>query len=46
MQGHLDFFFYIGSTYTYLAVNRVEEIASREGISLRWRPFNARAIML
>ena len=46
MQGYLDFFLYIGSTYTYLAVNRVEEIASREGIALRWRPFNARAIML
>ena len=46
MPRQLDFFFYIGSTYTYLAVNRVEEIAAREHISLRWRPFNARAIML
>ena len=42
----LDFFFYIGSTYTYLAVNRVEEISKREGVTLRWRPFNVRAIML
>jgi len=46
MPRQLDFFLYIGSTYTYLAVNRVEEIAARERISLRWRPFNARAIML
>lgn len=28
MTGELDFFFYIGSTYTYLAVNRVEEVFS------------------
>jgi len=29
MLPQFDFFFYIGSTYTYLAVNRVEEIAAR-----------------
>jgi 2-hydroxychromene-2-carboxylate isomerase len=46
MSRELDFFFYIGSTYTYLAVNRVEEIAAREGVSLRWRPFHVRAIMI
>lgn len=46
MPRNLDFFFYIGSTYTYLAVNRVEEIAAREGVRLRWRPFNVLAIML
>ena len=46
MPRHLDFFFYIGSTYTYLAVSRVEEMAARGGISLRGRPFNVRAIML
>ena len=45
MTRELDFF-YIGSTYTYLAVNRVEEIAAREGVSLRWRPFHVRAIMI
>ena len=46
MPRELDFFFYIGSTYTYLAVNRVEQIAAREGVLLRWRPFHARAIMI
>jgi 2-hydroxychromene-2-carboxylate isomerase len=46
MSRELDFFFYIGSTYTYLAVNRIEGIAVREGVSLRWRPFHARAIMI
>jgi len=42
----LDFFFFIGSTYTYLSVLRVETIAAREGVRMRWRPFNARAIMI
>ena len=46
MPREIDFFLYIGSTYTYLSLNRVEEIAAREGISLRWRPFNVRAIMM
>lgn len=42
----LDFFFFIGSTYTYLAVNRAEEVAARAGIELRWRSFNVLSIML
>ncbi|MDH4323582.1 MAG: 2-hydroxychromene-2-carboxylate isomerase [Betaproteobacteria bacterium] len=46
MKIEIDFFYYIGSTYTYLSVNRVDEIAAREGVSLRWRPFNVRAIMM
>ena len=46
MPSELDFFFFIGSTYTYLAVNRAEEVAARAGVSLRWRPFYVRAIMI
>jgi 2-hydroxychromene-2-carboxylate isomerase len=42
----LDFFFYIGSTYTYLSVSRVAPIAARAGVRLRWRPFHVRAIMM
>ena len=42
----LDFFFSIASTYTYLAVNRAEDLAARAGVALRWRPFNVRAIMI
>ena len=42
----LDFYFYIGSTYTYLAVERAEEVAAQAGVTLRWRPFDVRAIML
>jgi 2-hydroxychromene-2-carboxylate isomerase len=45
MAPTLDFFLSIASTYTYLAVNRAEELAAREGVTLRWRPFNVRSIM-
>jgi 2-hydroxychromene-2-carboxylate isomerase len=46
MRPSLDFYFFIGSTYTYLAVSRVEAVASQEGVVLRWRPFNVRDIMV
>jgi len=46
MGKHLDFFLFLGSTYTYLAVNRAEEVAARAGVGLRWRPFSARTIMI
>ena len=46
MQKHLDFFCFLGSTYTYLAVNRAEAVASRENVALRWRLFSVRSIML
>ncbi len=42
----IDFFFYYGSTYSYLTVMRVEEVAARAGAEVRWRPFNVRAIMI
>lgn len=43
---NLDFFLFLGSTYTYLAVNRAEALAVRQGITLRWRPFSARTLMI
>lgn len=46
MPRTLDFFFFIGSTYTYLAVNRAEEVAAKAGVELRWRSFNVLTIML
>ena len=46
MQSHLDFFCFLGSTYTYLAVNRAEAVASRENVALRWHPFSVRSIMI
>jgi 2-hydroxychromene-2-carboxylate isomerase len=30
MPRELDFFFYIGSTYSYLSVSRAEEVAARD----------------
>ena len=42
----MDFFFFIGSTYTYLSVSRVEAAAASRGITVRWRPFDVRAIMI
>ncbi|MDB5854783.1 MAG: 2-hydroxychromene-2-carboxylate isomerase [Herminiimonas sp.] len=45
MRRHLDFFYFIGSTYTYLTVMRIEELAEREGVAVNWRPFNGRAVM-
>lgn len=46
MTKQLDCFVFLGSTYTYLTVNRVQTIADREGIALRWRPFSARTLMI
>ena len=46
MNRHLDFFIFLGSTYTYLAVNRADQLAARRGITLRWRPFSARSLMI
>jgi 2-hydroxychromene-2-carboxylate isomerase len=46
MAGALDFFFFYGSTYTYLTAMRIEETAARAGVSVRWRPFNVRQIMI
>ena len=46
MTKDLDFFFFIGSTYTYLTINRIEALAAKEAVNIRWRPFNARALMI
>lgn len=46
MAEALDFYFYIGSTYTYLTVSRIEQVAARHGRAVRWRPFSVRDIMI
>lgn len=43
--GTIDFWFMIGSTYTYLTVSRLRQVEAATGIRFRWRPFNVRAIM-
>jgi len=35
----LEFWFEFGSNYSYLALMRVEALATRNGVALRWRPF-------
>ena len=42
----INFWFSIGSTYTYLSVNRISEVAKRENLSINWRPFSVRKIMM
>ena len=42
----IDFWFSIGSTYTYLSVMRLSEAERATGITFRWRPFSVRQIML
>jgi len=42
----IDFWFFIGSTYSYLSVRRIDRVARDEGVAFRWRPFNVRAIMI
>ena len=42
----IDFWFSIGSTYSYLSVMRLSSFAQESGIDFVWRPFNVRAIML
>ena len=41
----IDFWFSLGSTYTYLTVSRLQAVAAKEGIRFNWRPFSVRAIM-
>ncbi|QDI76552.1 MULTISPECIES: 2-hydroxychromene-2-carboxylate isomerase [Leisingera] len=41
----LDFWYSIGSTYSYLTVMRIGDAAAQAGIPVRWRPFNVRHVM-
>ena len=42
----IDFWFSIGSTYTYLSVNRIIEVSKKENIKFNWHPFSVRKIMM
>ena len=42
----MDFWFSIGSTYTYLTVARLARIEADAGVEIRWRPFNVRHVMV
>ena len=40
----IQFWFSIGSTYSYLTVSRLDEVSARTGIRFSWRPFRIRTI--
>ena len=42
----IDFWFSVGSTYSYLSIMRVPDVARTSGIVFRWRPFRVRDIMI
>jgi len=42
----IDFWYSIGSTYSYLTVMRLPELAQATGMTFRWRPFNVRHVMV
>tara|TARA_B100001057_G_C22831076_1_gene943420 strand:- start:709 stop:1302 length:594 start_codon:yes stop_codon:yes gene_type:complete len=44
-MGNIDFFFSIGSTYTYLSVTRILEVEKNNQIKFNWKPFSVREIM-
>ena len=42
----IDFWFSIGSTYSYLTVMRLPTFAKDHGVTFNWRPFNVRTILI
>jgi 2-hydroxychromene-2-carboxylate isomerase len=42
----IDFWFSVGSTYTYLSVMRLAEVGRTSGVTVIWRPFSVRQIMI
>lgn len=42
----IDFWYSIGSTYTYLTVMRLSQYARNNSVDFNWRPFNVRSIMI
>ena len=42
---HIDFWFSIGSTYTYLTIMRLQKVEQDAGVTVRFRPFSVRALM-
>ena len=42
----INFWFSIGSTYTYLSVSRIQEVAKKENLLINWIPFSVRKIMM
>ena len=41
----INFYFSIGSTYTYLSVTRILDVQKKNSVKFNWVPFSVRAIM-
>ena len=41
----IDFYFSIGSTYTYLSVTRILDVEKKNQVKFNWKPFSVRMIM-
>ena len=41
----IDFYFSIGSTYTYLTVTRILDVEKKHQVKFKWIPFSVRIIM-
>ena len=44
-MSEIDFYFSIGSTYTYLSVTRILSVEKQHRVKFNWKPFSVRAIM-
>jgi 2-hydroxychromene-2-carboxylate isomerase len=44
-EGQIDFFFTMGSTYSYLSVMRLADVESFHGVRFCWRPFHLLLIL-
>ena len=42
---NIDFYFSIGSTYTFLTITRILDIEKNHGVKFNWKPFSVRVIM-
>jgi hypothetical protein len=45
-MGTIEFWFSIGSNYSYLSVMRLSKVTKEVKIEFRWRPFNVRRVMV
>jgi len=45
VDAQIDFWFTMGSTYSYLSVMRIDPLAQSNGLSFRWRPFHLLVIL-
>lgn len=45
-MSQMDFWYSIGSTYSYLTVMRLSALETASGVTIRWRPFDVRHVMV